>query len=229
MNKQEKGKFDFHKSIKKGPAFPFFKYFPIERYFTRPLASLIVRVLYNTSVTPNQITIASFLLGICSAIAYCGGAHKYFILGGFLAQTSSILDCSDGMLARAKNLQSRFGAFLDLYLDRIGDSIVLGGMTWGYYSYSNNPRFIIIGIVGIALLNLNNSLYYLVENYKQDGKTGKAAANRGFLVFIIFILSVLNRLDLMFYIMLIYPIASMAHLTAFFFRSSRDQNYNNRF
>jgi len=229
MTIQEKGKFDFHKSIKKSPVFPIFKYFPIERYFTRPLASLIVRVLYNTSVTPNQITIATFFLGIFSAIAYCGGAHKYFILGGFLAQTSSILDCSDGMLARAKNLQSRFGAFLDLYIDRVGDSLVLGGMTLGYYNYSNNLNLLIIGIIGIALLNLNNSLYYLIENYKHDGKTGKAAANRGFLIFIIFVLSLLNRLDLVFYMMLIYPSVSIVYLTIDFFQSSRDQNFNKRF
>lgn len=224
MNIPEKEKFDFHRSIKKDPAFPFFKYFPIERYFTRPLASLIVRALYNTKITPNQITIASFFLGICCAIAYCGGTHKYFILGGFLAQTSSILDCSDGMLARAKNLQSRFGAFLDLYLDRVGDSIVLGGMTLGYYNYSNNPRFIIIGIVGIALLNLNNSLYYLIENYKNDGITGKAAANRGFLVFLALVLSLLNRLDLIFYIVLLYPIASIVYSSMKFFQSRRDQD-----
>ena len=44
------------------------------------------------------------------------------------------------MLARAKGMTSRYGAFLDLFLDRIADFAVLTGASFGYYRYTGSVR-----------------------------------------------------------------------------------------
>ena len=59
----------------------------------------------------------------------------FFALAGCLALVSTIFDAADGMLARAKGLTSRYGAFLDLFLDRVADFAVLAGATYGYFRY----------------------------------------------------------------------------------------------
>ncbi|MFO7979651.1 MAG: CDP-alcohol phosphatidyltransferase family protein, partial [Candidatus Aminicenantes bacterium] len=150
-------KFDFQKSLKEISDYPFLKYLRVERYFTRPLASLITRAVYRTSITPNQLTYFSFFLGICSGISFYMGSYVFFVLGGILAQLSSIFDCADGMLARSKNLCSEYGAILDIFLDRIADFFVLGGVVIGYYRYSQNLTVLHIGLIALALYFLQTT------------------------------------------------------------------------
>ncbi|MBD3413104.1 MAG: hypothetical protein GF421_01570 [Candidatus Aminicenantes bacterium] len=188
-------KFDFKRSLKESPDYPYLKYFRVERYFTRPLASLIARAVYPTSVTPNQLTYFSFFLGICSGVSFFMGSYVFFILGGILAQLSSIFDCADGMLARSKDLCSEYGAILDIFLDRIADFFVLTGLVVGYFKYSNDLTVLHIGLLSMALYFLQTTLYYLMIMY-QSKKTGLAAEARGLSIFMILIFSILNRLDL---------------------------------
>ena len=116
------------KSIKDNSPIPILKHFRWERYFTRPAASLIVKAVFRTSITPNQLTYVSFFIGIAATAAYCMGTPLFFIFGGILVQLGSIFDCADGQLARAKDMRTRFGTYLDLFLDRISDTMVVLGM-----------------------------------------------------------------------------------------------------
>ncbi len=45
----------------------------INTYAIRPLAGLIVRVLYGTPLTPNGVTALSMVAGVCAAILYARG------------------------------------------------------------------------------------------------------------------------------------------------------------
>ena len=193
--------FNFHKSLKKTPIkYGISKYFRVERYFTRPLASIIVRSVINTSITPNQLTYFSFFLGICSALFFLGGKHIYFIIAGILAQLSSIVDCSDGMLARTKDICTKYGAHLDIFLDRIIDFLIFSGIGIGYFIFSNDLKLFIICIFAIALYFLQVTLYYILNSLKQNKKTGESAEQRGLLFFAIFIFSISNLLKIFIYI-----------------------------
>ena len=193
--KTKTARFDFHRSLKEETWYPFLKYFRVERYFTRPVASLIVRALYHTKITPNHLTYMAFYLGILSGMIYCFGEPFYFVIGGILIQLSSVFDCADGMLARSKDRCTRFGAYLDLFLDRITDFFLLSGIVIGYYVYSGNLKFFVAGIFAVALSFLEMSLHYIIRAYKQREKPGEAAAARGLIIFLVFIASLLNRLD----------------------------------
>lgn len=92
----------------------------INIYLLRPIAAAIVWLLHPTPVTPNQVTVFAVILGCCAALAYSLNTQISIAVGGLLIVAKDIMDDADGQLARAKQLYSRRGRFLD----SIGDFLV---------------------------------------------------------------------------------------------------------
>jgi phosphatidylglycerophosphate synthase len=188
--------YDFQKSMKSVSSYPFLhKYFPVDRFIIRPPAAILVKAVFKTSVTPNQLTLCSFFFGLLAGFAYLGGRPAFFVVGGILVMISTIFDCADGMLARGKKMTSRYGAYLDLFLDRIVDFAVLSGASFGFYSYTGNFRFLVFGLVTIGFYFLQVSLYYINNLYTGSEKSGEGAEAKSLAVFIIFIFSLIGRPD----------------------------------
>ena len=78
--------------------------------------------LHRTGLHPNTLSIAGFVLAVASGIAIAGG---YIALAGWLFLLSGSFDALDGALARTAGMETRFGAFLDSFLDRYADASVL--------------------------------------------------------------------------------------------------------
>jgi len=190
---QAEERFDYRKSLKTVKSYPFLhKYFPIDRLIVRPCAALVVRAVYRTSLTPNHLTLMSFFLALAAGLVYTAGRPAYFIIGGCLSMLSAIFDNADGQLARAKNMTSRYGAFLDLFLDRIADFIVLAGITFGLYRQTADPRILMLGLGTIGLYFLQVSLYYLNNIYTGAAKNGEGAEAKNLAVFAILVFSVVG-------------------------------------
>ncbi len=217
--------YDFKNSLKKVDSYPFVqRYVPIDRFFIRPAAALIVRLVYKTSLTPNQLTFCSFLLGFAAACVYLGGRPLFFVVGGILVMLSMIFDCADGMLARAKNMSSRFGAFLDLFLDRIADFTVLIGISTGFSLYTRDLSYLVFGLLTTGLYFLQVALYYLENIYKGDGKLGEAAEAKGIAAFVIFLLSLFGRLDAILLAVFVFSFISFSSKVIRIARLSRGQS-----
>ncbi|MER3524731.1 MAG: hypothetical protein C4326_11920 [Ignavibacteria bacterium] len=86
---------------------------PINTYIIRPLAGLIVWPLTYTSITPNQVTIASLCAGFFAAYLYAQGTNGAITAAGLFVTLKDVLDSADGQLARATQRYSRLGRFLD--------------------------------------------------------------------------------------------------------------------
>lgn len=214
--------FDFEKSMKTVSSYPFIhKYLPVDRYIIRPPASLIVKAVFKTRITPNQLTMASLVLAILSALAYIGGRPVFFAIGGCLTLISAIFDAADGMLARAKNMTSRYGAYLDLFLDRIADFVVLGGATFGYFRYTGSYPFLILGLVTIGLYFLQLALYYINLLYSRAEKNGEGAEAKSLACFIIFLASIAGRPDAIIAAVFLMSLPSMIVKLARFLRKGR--------
>jgi CDP-diacylglycerol--glycerol-3-phosphate 3-phosphatidyltransferase len=84
-----------------------------------------VQWLLRNRVQPNAITTVGALLVVISAGAYGGGAVR---LGGALLLLSGVVDTLDGEVARQGGTVSRFGAFYDSTLDRVGDGATFIGI-----------------------------------------------------------------------------------------------------
>ena len=92
----------------------------INTYLIRPMAGAVVRLLYATKVTPNQVTLLSTAAGLVAAPLFIPGSHALTAAAGLLVTLKDILDSADGQLARARQQYSRSGRFLD----SIGDFLV---------------------------------------------------------------------------------------------------------
>lgn len=86
---------------------------PVNIWVHRPLAYAFVAATYRTALTPNQITLLAMLVGIAAGICWAIGTPTLMIWGGALLWTSAILDGADGIMARAKSMQSELGRALD--------------------------------------------------------------------------------------------------------------------
>ena len=101
---------------------------PVERVFYG-VTGPIVNTLIRSGVRPNAITTVGTLLVVASAAAFGLGAVR---LGGLLYLISGIVDTLDGAVARATGEATRFGAFYDSTLDRVGDGATFMGIAVFY-------------------------------------------------------------------------------------------------
>ncbi len=201
-NKELKEKQDYKKSLKEPNHIALNRFLKLNRYFYRPIAYLFVRLIGRTKITPNQLTVAAFLLGTASAFFFVMGEYRYFILAGILVQLSQLLDLADGMLARAKNMGSDYGAFLDIFLDRVTDFLILSGIAIGLYRSKNDLNLFIIGIFCVALYFLQVCLFYITNHFCGKEKTGETEEGRAVLMLFILIFALLNRLEILIYFLL---------------------------
>ena len=76
------------------------------------------------SITPNQVTIAAFAVALAAAAALAAHAP---VVAAVLITAASVLDGSDGEIARLAHRSSRFGSFFDAVLDRAADGLLFTG------------------------------------------------------------------------------------------------------
>jgi phosphatidylglycerophosphate synthase len=86
---------------------------PVNVWVHRPLAYAFAWAVFRTPMTPNAVTFLAMAVGMVAGAMFLWGAPGAMIAGGLLLWTSAILDGADGILARAKNMQSQFGRALD--------------------------------------------------------------------------------------------------------------------
>jgi CDP-diacylglycerol--glycerol-3-phosphate 3-phosphatidyltransferase len=86
-----------------------------------PLVSRLIR----SGVRPNTITTIGTGLVLVSALAFGLGHIR---LGGLLLLVSGIADTLDGQVARGGAMATKFGAFYDSTLDRVGDGATFIGI-----------------------------------------------------------------------------------------------------
>ena len=102
---------------------------PVSKHLNRKISVLISSRLSRLNISPNHLTLISFSLAVLSGLFFFLGGYPKIVIGGFMAQLSSILDGCDGEIARLKFRQSKFGEYLDRVLDRYADALIILGMT----------------------------------------------------------------------------------------------------
>lgn len=93
---------------------------PLNRFYRYPAARALLPVLGGLPITPNQITFLHTAMALFAAYLTYVGGHREWIIAFFLLEVRMILDCYDGVLARAKKLSSPYGRALDEIGDTLG-------------------------------------------------------------------------------------------------------------
>ena len=119
----------------------------MKKNWTHKIARLLVMPLVNTPVKPNHITIARLFTGIVACVAFASGIRFWEILGGFIWLLSTLLDCADGELARARNQCSEWGHKFDLFSDTTVTALFFIGIGIGARDSMPELVAVILGFV----------------------------------------------------------------------------------
>ena len=118
---------------------------PITKVLSRPVSQKMTRFFVNTKISPNQITLFSFFLGLGSAISFAGGTYPMNMLGGLLLLFSTWVDGVDGEVARLKFMETEIGGKLDIICDNIVHFFVFGAIGWGVSKTTGDETYLYLG------------------------------------------------------------------------------------
>lgn len=122
----------------------------VSSYLNRPLSLRLSKLLVKTRISPNLITLASFLLSLGGAGLLALQGYAAGLLGGVLVQVGSIVDGCDGEVARLKRIENPRGGWLDTILDRYADIAVVLGITISYSATHPGPLALIGGLFSVS-------------------------------------------------------------------------------
>ncbi len=135
---------------------------PISMILNRPISIKISELLLKTKITPNQISLMSFIVGLFGALFFYLGDYIFLVIGGLLVHLSSIIDGCDGEVARLKLSESKYGGWFDAVLDRYADAIIIFGMIHGHWILHNDIIVWTIGFMALMGSFLNS---YTADKY----------------------------------------------------------------
>ncbi|HEY6077415.1 MAG TPA: CDP-alcohol phosphatidyltransferase family protein [Polyangiaceae bacterium] len=123
------------------------------RYVCRPIAAVLVSAIKDTRITPNQITLASFAVGMASAgLLLALPGHAGLLVAVLVYQSSYVLDCADGMLARWRGLASPAGHLLDFLMDELKAFAILAAAAVRLHLEHPQQPFLLLGLFGLVAL-----------------------------------------------------------------------------
>ena len=135
---------------------------PVSRHLNRPVSRWLSRYLVRTAVTPNQISLLSWMLSCVAAGLMAVSGYPALAAGGVLAQLASVIDGCDGEIARLKHSQSEFGGWFDAVLDRYSDAVLLFGLMWHEFAATGTSLSVLLGFAAIVGSFLNS---YTADKY----------------------------------------------------------------
>jgi phosphatidylglycerophosphate synthase len=129
----------------------------IDLVIYRPLAFLLVKLIYNSKITPDHLTLSAIIMGLAGAFFYAFGSQLTCYIGALFYIFFIILDCSDGQLARLKKNGTSIGRLLDGIADYIVVTAIYIGIAIGYSSKDGEPS------VMLSLLMLSGASIIIQE------------------------------------------------------------------
>jgi len=133
----------------------------VSRHLNRHVSIFVSKRIVDTSITPNQMSLVTFALGIAGAVSVSFGSYASMLAGAFLMQCNSILDGVDGELARVRFEQSKLGEWIDTVSDDLSNALFYGGLALAAARLpSPGPTLAALGAAGVALQLLTMALYY---------------------------------------------------------------------
>ena len=165
----------------------------ISRKINRPISIKISKFISKYRITPNQISIISFIISCLAAYLFSFKNYAGLFFGGILAQFSSIIDGCDGEIARLKYQSSKFGAWLDAILDRYADAFLIWGLIWHVLD-KNTVFWGILALIGSFIVSYTADKYDSMM--KKKILSSSVRIGRDLRIFIIFAGAILNQVIL---------------------------------
>jgi len=133
------------------------------RYVTHKISIRIVKLLLHSSITPNQITLLSLVVGIISSIMFAVAIPVYFLAGALILELYYVIDAVDGQLARYKKLSSMTGGYFDCISNYIVHPCVFFCIGLGLVRHSGDILPIVFAFsasVSVSLISVFSECKY---------------------------------------------------------------------
>lgn len=169
---------------------------PISKSVNRRLSTRISAHLAYYNISPNAVTLVSFSLAFLAAIFFYLGGYLNILVGGTMAQLSSVLDGCDGEIARLKFKFSTFGAWLDRVLDRYADGLVVLGITHSLWMTMQTEYVWLSGFLALTGTFMNSYTAAIYDDLirQKELNSSSLRVGRDIRLFIIFIGALCNQL-----------------------------------
>lgn len=131
---------------------------PVNLWLHRPLAYAFCWLVFRTPITPNQVTFIAIALGLGAAACWVHGSPAAMVWGGALLWSSAIMDGADGILARAKRMQSAFGRALDGLADWLVALSTVAACLYHLYTKGEHGT-VLLGIPAVLITVVHFNAY----------------------------------------------------------------------
>jgi len=143
----------------------------VSTFINRPISIRISKlILKYTQITPMTISIISFLCKILGAVLVSTGTHIYIAIGALFIQFGTIIDGSDGEVARLKFMASRMGKFADSVFDRTGELLIILSASIALFKQTSNPYSFLLGLLAIEGIHLSHFTVDYISTIFEKGK-----------------------------------------------------------
>ena len=156
-------------------------------YIARPPAAVVVYLLRNTRITPNQVTFLSVFVaaGACAMFILLPG-WAWLVAAALVFELSFVLDCADGQLARLRKIASPIGHLLDFLMDELKAMLVYASIAVRLWHETGDDRLLIVGLAGlfclasgIGLTSFMRRPEYGAKQMTEDGQPAEVGKRRG--------------------------------------------------
>jgi phosphatidylglycerophosphate synthase len=144
----------------------------VDRYVNRQLSPWLSRRLVKLPLSPNQVTLVAFAIGLLAAMSFARASWLSGIVGALLLQWSAVIDCCDGEVARLKFLESTSGYYLDIVCDNIVHIAVFAGIAWSGYQVSGQTYVLWLG----GLATFGTMMAFVVVLTTRHGRVRQRSA-----------------------------------------------------
>lgn len=135
----------------------------IARALNKKISFKLTSMLLRLPITPNQITVFCFGLGLLGCILLALPDYFLRVLGAVLLQFNSILDGCDGEVARLKIETSRMGAWMDTISDDVLNNVMFACLYIGYIGQHFDETLLKFCILTtVASLGMSFFLYHFM-------------------------------------------------------------------
>lgn len=171
------------------------------RAFWTKVISPIAHLLIRLGVSADVVTLVG-------TIGLSAGALVFFpqgmLLTGVLVATAFVFsDLIDGYMARSQGKSSKFGAFLDSTLDRIGDGAIFIGLALYFAGPGDSTLYLVLCLVCLLMGAVTSYARAKAEGLGYEAKVGIAErADRLVAILVMTGLSAIFDLPILLYVVL---------------------------
>lgn len=126
----------------------------------RPVSFILVKLIYNTNITPNQISIVALFFGILSGVLYGFGTYTFFVMASASFAICNVLDCMDGQLARLKKNGTKIGRVIDGFIDYMTSISIFIGLGIAITHITGNAAFSWILTVAAGISKALQNMFF---------------------------------------------------------------------